>query len=147
MSNRIELMLDLSREQAIKSIEDNSIIDSETGCLEFQGDRRNGYGRLGTHSRANRLAHTRSAHRAMWILWHRSTPVGLEVRHKCDNPCCVNIDHLEIGTARDNANDRIKKPSQLMDSALINRMRKYKAKCDELFNEQVRRQVGMIFNK
>ena len=32
---------------------------------------------------------------------------GLLVRHKCDNPWCVNIDHLEPGDARDNARDKI----------------------------------------
>ena len=147
MTLRIEIMTDLSREQAIKSIEDKAIIDPETGCLEYQGELRNGYGRLGTNSRANRLANTRSAHRATWILYRRCTPVDLEVRHKCDNPRCVNINHLEIGTREDNAADRMKTPSQMFDAALINRFRKYAAKCEALLNEQIRRRVELIFDK
>ena len=30
---------------------------------------------------------------------------GLVVRHKCDNRACCNIDHLEIGTQKDNIHD------------------------------------------
>lgn len=32
---------------------------------------------------------------------------GLDVRHKCDRPGCINPSHLELGTRQDNVNDML----------------------------------------
>lgn len=32
---------------------------------------------------------------------------GLVVHHKCDNPRCINPEHLELGTVKDNVHDCI----------------------------------------
>jgi hypothetical protein len=34
-------------------------------------------------------------------------PMGMVIRHKCDNPKCINPDHLEIGTQKQNVQDQI----------------------------------------
>lgn len=56
----------------------------------------------GYHRKDNRLAH-----RAAWEDHHN---VQLDrwqlVLHSCGNPGCVNLDHLYIGTQKDNADDR-----------------------------------------
>lgn len=38
---------------------------------------------------------------------------GLHVRHTCDNPRCVNPEHLLIGTHQDNVNDKVARNRQV----------------------------------
>ena len=69
-------------------------------CLEWQGCRQpNGYGASGT----------RAAHRVAYELHKGPIPPGMLIMHSCDNPPCVNPDHLSVGTARDNVLDCINK--------------------------------------
>ncbi len=50
------------------------------------------------------------AHRVSYYLRHgRPTDKTMQVLHKCDNPACVNPDHLFLGTQKDNIQDCIKK--------------------------------------
>ena len=50
-----------------------------------------------------------NASRAAWILNVGKIPEGLCVCHTCDNPRCVRISHLFLGSRKDNTRDSIRK--------------------------------------
>jgi hypothetical protein len=80
----------------------------EGGCWEWTGYKSSkGYGRL----KAN--GSDLYAHRVAYELWVGPIPSGLDVRHKCDNPCCVNPDHLKTGTHQDNMDDKVERNRQI----------------------------------
>jgi hypothetical protein len=77
------------------------------GCWVWTGSLgAKGYGRIGSGARG---APTLLAHRVAWGFKHGPIPDGLFVCHKCDNPPCVNPEHLFLGTNRDNILDCMSK--------------------------------------
>lgn len=73
-------------------------------CWEWTGAKSpRGYGVFGW---AYKLGYEQRAHRFSWILHHEMIPPGLFICHKCDNPGCVNPNHLFIGTTQQNTQDR-----------------------------------------
>lgn len=82
-----------------------------TPCIEFPGGKRkSGYGYtqfMGRQFLAHRLAYALNEFR------HPDALKGIVIRHKCDNPRCINVEHLESGTQQDNANDKVSRNRQL----------------------------------
>lgn len=80
--------------------------NAATGCWEWTGTTTKfGYGMLGGSSPLWR----KMAHRISFELFKGAIPEGLFVLHYCDNPPCVNPDHLFVGTTRDNVLDKERK--------------------------------------
>ena len=83
---------------------------AENNCIVFKGNcDRKGYGRLTVGSVTNGTKRTVSTHRVVWAEANGPIPEGLLVRHSCDNPPCVNIEHLLIGTWADNVADMVER--------------------------------------
>jgi len=49
------------------------------------------------------------AHRISWMIHYGDIPEGRYICHHCDNPCCVNPDHLFIGDHASNMYDKARK--------------------------------------
>ncbi len=70
-----------------------------SACVEWEGALSGGYG-------VRRVRGVRwYVHRLAWTEEHGPIPDGMVVRHRCDNPRCYNVEHLQLGTQSDNTQD------------------------------------------
>lgn len=76
--------------------------EPNTGCwIWYGGITKDGYGRLRTKSPRRMTL----AHRYSLTLSGVDVPSAMNVCHLCDEPSCVNPQHLFVGTQRDNMQD------------------------------------------
>lgn len=88
------------------------VINLETNCWDWNGShykQKPGFLAYGTFCIEGKK---HLAHRYSYSLLKGEIPEGLCVLHQCDNPKCVNPDHLFLGTHMDNTIDKMSKGRQ-----------------------------------
>ena len=83
-------------------------VEKTENCWIWKGTRQNKGLRYGYFffNKENRYV---LSHRASFLIFKGEIPLEKKVLHSCDNPICVNPDHLWIGTQKDNMQDCKKK--------------------------------------
>jgi len=72
----------------------------DSGCWKWIGTKnKKGYGMMVYKGRIH------ASHRVSWQEFYGEIPEGMLICHKCDNPSCVNPDHLFVGSNQDNMDD------------------------------------------
>lgn len=83
------------------SFESRVIPEPNSGCwLWVGGHDQDGYGHMTGNVKA---------HRHSYELHVGPIPQGMLVCHKCDTRCCVNPEHLFLGSGKDNTADIVRK--------------------------------------
>ena len=115
----------------IELFERHHIPEPTSGCFLWTGAVDGcGYGWIGARNRG-----MLRAHRVSWELHRGPIPLGMCVLHRCDNPPCVNPEHLFLGTQWDNTNDCKAK-------GRLNRARGTAHARNKLTEQQVREIIG-----
>lgn len=99
----------------IRSRLNDASVVKPSGCREWmRGVDKDGYGQIKRNGVGIR------AHRAAWEISNGPIPRGLFVCHSCDNPRCIELSHLWLGTALDNRRDCLMKGRGRSRSGPIN---------------------------
>ena len=85
---------------------DRMTINMETECWDWDKCLDRGYGQCKIKKQ------TKKAHRISWETFREKIPKGKCVLHHCDNPKCINPNHLYIGTHQDNMDDMVQRGRQ-----------------------------------
>lgn len=107
-------------------------INPDTNCWEFMGNRdKDGYGkiRIGNGKRIR-------THRLAVLLSGVQIPKGMFVCHHCDNPPCVNPQHLYVGSASDNQKDSFNRGRSVDHGAINGNRNKTHCKHGHEFTEE-----------
>lgn len=79
-----------------------------TDCILHTGSVTNaGYGQVAR--RINGKLKVYGAHRYAWMQTHGPIPDGLHILHQCDNKLCINVEHMRLGTHRENVREAVER--------------------------------------
>jgi hypothetical protein len=112
--------------------------ETESGCKEWQRClNTDGYARAVIRGNSNG-----KVHREVCALHTGQDLTGLVVRHTCDNPKCINPDHLVVGSFADNNRDRDKRQRNGQAKLTHDQVRAIRALADKF----KRTELARMFN-
>ena len=93
---------------------------TETGCWNCTSHYKNrqGYPCIGIYKKNTLMS------RYIYERNFGEIPKGLLIRHKCDNPTCINPSHLELGTNQENMSDKVNRNRQSRSKGELHGMAK-----------------------
>ena len=122
-----------TRVPASRRLAANYTPEPNTGCwLWTKCADRSGYGFMSVGGKAER------AYRVAWALVHGDIPGGKVICHRCDQPSCINPDHLFLGDQADNIRDMMAKGRHGARKGTDNWSRGVDRHCAKLNDEDVR---------
>lgn len=102
--------MDFTKQFLLTYLKTRISLDLDTGCWNWKLKcDRNGYARLNYKNAKNRWTVKSNVHRVVWQAWNDTIAAPrLVVAHKCNNRRCINPDHLELTTQKQNVAEQIR---------------------------------------
>lgn len=124
-------------------------IEQSNGCIEWTAGRnRKGYGVIRRNGRA-----AFATRWVMHLLFGFELSSSKMVLHKCDNPPCINPDHLYLGTETENTRDKVSRKrhnfgARVPQSKLIDRdiVEIFKLRSNGMDFTEIARRFGVTKN-
>lgn len=92
----------MPRKTALERFEEKYVPEPNSGCWLWIGRLCDGYGRFDVHDSARKKSLPKRAHKWAYENLRRPVPPDRQLDHLCRVRCCVNPDHLEAVTSKEN---------------------------------------------